>query len=391
MRLLIASLTLSLAVASNGSSLRPIATIPFRLVDNRIFVAASINGRGPFEMMFDTGAVGLIHSGYAERLHLAVRGESMQAGTGAELVKTGHTTVREIRIGPIVLKDSSAVVMPNHDGGNVFGTFQFAGLLGRELMDQYVIRIDYRQRELAFYDKTFEYSGGGDVLPCDDGFNIPVVAGAIDGVPARLGLDTGARTSIVLYGGFIADNRLREKYQPKFSGITGWGIGGPIRTDLVPIDNVTLGSATIRHPVARFTLMKTGLTAGNRLSALIGPDILKRFIVYVDMPRNRVILEKGPLFEQPEVYDRSGMWIGQEKNAFAVLDVMPGSPAAKAGFAKGDRILAVDDTPASKLLLPVVRERFRTEPDGAAIVMLTERDGSRASRRLILRDFLRAS
>ncbi len=391
MRLLIASLTLSLALASNASSVRPIAIVPFHLVDNRIFVAAFINGRGPFEMMFDTGAVGLIHAGYADRLHLAVRGESMQAGTGAELVRTGHTTIREIRIGSIVLKESRAVVMPNHDGGNVFGTFQFAGLVGRELMDQYVIRIDYRQRELAFYDQAFEYSGSGDVLTCDEGFNIPVVAGAVDGIPARLGLDTGARTSIVLYGGFIAENHLREKYQPKFSGITGWGIGGPIRTDLVPIDNVTLGSATIRHPVARFTLMKTGLTAGNRLSALIGPDILKRFIVYVDMPHHRMILEKGPLFDQPEVYDRSGMWIGQEQGAFVVLDVMPGSPASKAGFAKGDRILAVDATPASKLLLPQVRERFRTEPEGAAIVMITERDGNRSSRRLVLRDFLQAS
>jgi hypothetical protein len=304
-------------------------------------------------------------------------------------VKTGRATLRELRLGPIVMKDQRTIVMPNHDDRHVFGTFDFAGLIGRELMDAYVIRIDYRRRQLAFFDKSYNYDGNGDALTCDPNFNIPVVDGKIDGQPARLGLDTGARTSIVLYAGFIAEHHVRERYQPKYSGITGWGIGGPIRTDLARIGSVTLGHSEIASPVARFTLMKTGLTAGNTLSAIVGPGILHRFVVYLDLPRDRVILEPTSDLSKPDVYDRSGMWIGQkDSDAFVVLDVMSASPAAAAGFAVGDEIVQVGDVSARKLLLPEVRERFRTEPDGTVIFMKTHRDGKSVDRRLVLRDFL---
>jgi len=256
-------------------------------------------------------------------------------------------------------------------------------------MDAYVIRIDYQRRELAFFDKTYEYAGAGDVLSCDANFNIPVVDARIDGEVARVGLDTGARTSVVLYAGFLAEHHVRERYQPKYSGITGWGIGGPIRTDLARIDSVTLGRSEIRNPVARFTLMKTGLTAGNTLAAIVGPGILDRFVMIVDMPWNRVILEKRGDLAKSDVYDRSGMWIGQkDANTFTVLDVIAGSPAAQAGFAAGDEIVKVGDAPAARLVLPDVRERFRTEPDGTVIVMKTRRNGKAIDRRLVLRDYL---
>lgn len=367
---------------------KPTATIPFRLVDNRIFIPVTLNGSGPFQMMFDTGGMNVIHTQYARRLGLEVKEGPIVPGTGGEMAKTGRAVLREIKVGPIVMNDQRAIVMENHDGKDVFGTFAFAGIVGRELMDAYVIRIDYQRRELAFFDKSYEYHGPGDILAADENFNIPVVAGKIDDVDARLGLDTGARTSIVLYAGFIAEQRVRERYQPKFSGITGWGIGGPIRSDLVRIGSVALGSAQIRQPVARLTLMKTGLTTGNQISALIGPDILRRFVLYVDMPRNRVIFEKSPDFTAAEVYDRSGMWIGQDGDAFVVMDVMKGTPADAAGLAVGDRIVRVDRKATAQLLLPEVRNRFRREPSGTTIVLTTERGGKRADRKLVLRDFL---
>lgn len=383
-----ALLLLLTATAAFCADENPVATIPFRLVDNRIFVPVRINGQGPFPMLFDTGGRNLIHTQYAERLQLDTRETGMSPGTGGGMVKTGSTTLRELQLGPIVMKNQRATVMEAHDASHVFGTFEFAGLVGRELMEAYVIRIDYQRRELTFFDQSYEYRGSGEILATDEDFHIPVVRGRIDGAEARLGLDTGARTSIVMYAGFLAEHRVRERYRPKFSGITGWGIGGPIRTDLARIDSVTLGSAQVRRPVARFTLMKTGLTASNRISALIGPDLLKRFILFVDAPRNRVILEKSTAFGAAEVYDRSGMWIGQEKDAFVVLDVMKDSPAHAAGLVIGDRILAIGGEATKRLLLPDVRERFRSEPEGTVIVMTTERNGKRVNRRLVIRDFL---
>ncbi|HJQ39177.1 MAG TPA: aspartyl protease family protein [Thermoanaerobaculia bacterium] len=376
------------AALTASATEKPVATIPFRLVDNRIFIPVRINGHGPFPMLFDTGGRNLVHTHYAQRLQLDVADAGTSSGTGGGVVKRGRTMLREVQVGPIVMKDQPAVVMEAHDAAHVFGTFEFAGLVGRELMEAYVIRIDYQRRELTFFDKSYEYRGSGEIVVTDEAFDIPVIRGRIDGAEARLGLDTGARTSIVLYAGFLAEHRIRERYQPKFSGITGWGIGGPIRTDLARIDSVTLGTAQVRRPVARFTLMTTGLTTSNAISALIGPDLLKRFILIVDAPRNRVIFEQSSAFGAAEIYDRSGMWIGQEKDAFVVLDVMKGSPADAAGLMVDDRILAIDGKIAKRLLLPDVRERFRTDPEGTVIVMMTERGGKRVTRKLVVRDFL---
>lgn len=362
----------------------PVAVIPFTLVDNRIFVQATIDGHGPFQMMFDTGGGYLIHADTAAQLHLSVESAGEEAGTGGQTVRSGRTTIRELRIGPITVRGSQAIVIDDSDEVNVFGTFKYAGLIGRELLDRYIIRVDYQKRELTFYPATFVYEGGGVVLGCEPGMSIPTVKGTIDGTPARFGLDTGARTSIVVYGGYIEEYHLRERYRPRFSGITGWGIGGPIRSDVVRIGSVGLAGSTIKAPVARFTLMKTGLTAGNRLSALIGPDILKRFVTYFDMRNERVILERSPAFSAPETYDRSGMWVGQDDRGFVVLDVMRGSPADAAHFAPRDHITAIDGVPASKLLLPTVRERFRNDPDGARITM---RVGD-VTKTLVLSDFL---
>lgn len=371
------------AVAVRASE--PVAVVPFTLVDNRIFVQATIDGHGPFALMFDTGGGYLIHRDIAERLHLSVESAGEEAGTGGQMVRSGRTTIPELRLGPITVRDGSAIVIDDSDDVNVFGTFRFAGLIGRELMDRYVIRVDYQRRELTFFPRAFAYKGPGAVLECESNMSIPTITGTIDGEAARLGLDTGARTSILVYGGFIEQHHLRARYRPRFSGITGWGIGGPIRSDVVRIGSVGVAGATIKGPVARFTLMTSGLTSGDRLSALAGPDILKRFVTYFDMPHHRVILERSPAFSAPETYDRSGMWIGEDDRGFVVLDVMRGSPADVAKFSVGDHITAVDGVPVSKLLLPRVRERFRDEPDGTRIAM---RIGD-STKTLVLADFLR--
>jgi hypothetical protein len=301
------------------------------------------------------------------------------------MVRSGRTTIRELRLGPITVRDSRAIVIDNSDDRNVFGTFRYAGLIGRELTDRYVIRVDYQRRELTLYPPSFAYKGGGAIVECEPNMSIPTVKGTIDGEAARFGLDTGARTAIIVYAGFIEDHHLRSRYRPRFSGITGWGIGGPIRSDVVRLGSVGLAGAAIQAPVARFTLMKSGLTSGNRLSALVGPDILKRFVAYFDMPHNSVILERSTAFSAAGTYDRSGMWIGEDDRGFVVLDVMRGSPADAAKFSVGDHITEVDGVPVSKLLLPTVRERFREQPDGTRIAM---RVGD-STKTLVLADFLR--
>jgi C-terminal processing protease CtpA/Prc len=73
---------------------------------------------------------------------------------------------------------------------------------------------------------------------------------------------------------------------------------------------------------------------------------------------------------------------------FEVADVVAGGPAEAADVKLGDRIAAIDDTPAEKLSLPAVRERFRAEPVGTAVKLAVLAGGERREVTLVLRDLI---
>src|SRR3954469_13605104 len=74
-------------------------TVPFRLVDNRVFIDVKVNGQGPFHFILDTGASGTIMRPAAERLRLKVVNESLQSGVGEKKVMSGETHIRELQLG----------------------------------------------------------------------------------------------------------------------------------------------------------------------------------------------------------------------------------------------------------------------------------------------------
>jgi C-terminal processing protease CtpA/Prc len=61
--------------------------------------------------------------------------------------------------------------------------------------------------------------------------------------------------------------------------------------------------------------------------------ILRRFEVTFDYPHHVMWLSKGPGFEAPDRYDRSGLWLGLTGSiGLRVVAVAPGSPAEQAGI-----------------------------------------------------------
>jgi C-terminal processing protease CtpA/Prc len=120
----------------------------------------------------------------------------------------------------------------------------------------------------------------------------------------------------------------------------------------------------------------------------VGAGVLKRFNVTFDYGRQRLIFEPNANYARPDAYDRAGMWINRDSEGFEVVDVVAGGPAEAAGLKVGDRITAIGGTPAGRLSLPVVRERFRTEPVGTKVKLTIRRDGKERSLKVVLRDLV---
>jgi hypothetical protein len=375
---------LSFAAVHRGSSAvtdpKTSFTLPFDLVDSRVFVAARLNGRGPFHLLLDTGAGGVtISTDAAQQLGLHVGEAGDGQGVGEKTVHAGEARIAQLQMGDLTLADVETNVMDLSDAPQVFGSKPFDGIIGLPAFERMVVKHDYVNRVLTFTapDK-FDYAGAGVIVHFERPRQIPVVAGVLDGVAGNFGVDTGARSSLLLYGPFCAQNNLQEKYGAKLEGVTGWGIGGPVRSLLA------------RDPVIRLSAQKTGLTTSSAMAGLIGPDVLSQFDVTFDYARTRIIFEKNINYGRRDSYDRAGIWMGQDKDGkhFAVVDVIAGGPGAAAGVKPGDEILAINGENTANLILPDVRETIRRQAVGGKLTLLLESDGKQRTAVVTLKDLV---
>jgi hypothetical protein len=365
-------------------------SLPFDLVDNRIIINVELNGKGPFRFIFDSGAGAIVSPEVARELGLKIEGTSTGGGVGEKLVERGATNVALVQISDISMTNQDFGVISFADTKYVFGANRIDGIIGYSLFKRLVVRIDYEQKRVTFIEPLrFAYQGSGVIVPLDFDAHLPLVKGELDGVPGIFVIDTGARSSLLLYGPFVEQNNLRTKYKANVEGITGWGIGGPVRSQVVRIGSLKLGAVEVHNLIARLSLQKSGgLTNANR-AALVGPDVLRQFTTTFDYSRRQLIFEKNGNYGKPDSYDRVGMWFGQEGDHFEVIDVIAGSPASEAGIKVGDQILAIDGQSAKALDLPTIRLKFKNDPPKKRVRLTLQRDGGeRREIVLTLRDLV---
>ncbi len=368
----------------------PLGKVAFELIDNRIFVNVTINGRGPFHMILDTGASLGVSPEVAQKAGLAAESTSITGGVGEKSVEAQNSHVRELSFGPVHLSNVECEIISTADSPNVFGKVAVDGYFGSEVFENYVVRHDYQKKELTFYDpKAYSYTGSGESFTFERPGNVPVISASFDGIAANFGVDTGARSALILYGPFVAGNHLVEKYQPKIQGVSGWGIGGPVRSYMIRSQTLKIGQFEFHGLIARLSLNKSGATANNNKAGLIGPDVLKQFTFICDYARSRLIFEKNSDSGRHDSYDRAGIWLSQKGDAFEVFDVIQGGPADQAGLRVGDLVLAVDGESTAQLALTGLRDHWETADPGT-IVKLEVQDAAGAKRevKVTLRDLV---
>jgi hypothetical protein len=376
------------AVADSKTSF----TLPFDLVDNRAFIEVRLNGRGPFHFLLDTGAGGVtVSTDVAQRLGLHVADAGEGQGVGEKIVHAGQTQIAQLQMGSLTLADMETDVMDLSDAPQVFGSKPFDGIIGLPVFERMAVKHDYVNRVLTFTAPgKFDYSGTGVIVRFERPRQIPVVAASLDGVAGNFGVDTGARSSLLLYGPFCAQNDLQEKYDAKLEGVTGWGIGGPVRSLLARASTLQIGDVTVHDLVIRLSTQKTGLTTSSAMAGLIGPDVLSQFDVTFDYTRTRIIFEKNKNYGRRDSYDRAGIWMGQAQDGkhFTVVDVIAGGPGADAGVKPGDQILAINGESTATLILPDVREAIRREAVGDKLTLLLQSASTRHIAVVTLKDLL---
>ncbi|HXI88115.1 MAG TPA: aspartyl protease family protein [Parvularculaceae bacterium] len=185
----------------------PIATLPYRIdYDGAIVVDATINGKGPYDFMIDTGAT------LTFVFENAAADQNFQPTGGAQirvlgLVRTGLLPpyrLGDIALGGAILPDHVGVIVP--DWSNAMRTPQ--GVIGLDFLKKYAVYFNHDQSTMSIYPagglpaalreqlKTVDLYGDDFKSASQMLYVTDASAGAQN---LKLILDLGASTTLVNY------------------------------------------------------------------------------------------------------------------------------------------------------------------------------------------------
>jgi hypothetical protein len=353
-----------------------------------MYVAVTLNGNGPYELLFDTGGMNVMTPTLAKELGLKPEGAMQGSGAGEKSQDVGLVKVAREDIGGAHLENQVFAVIGLESFGVVEGR-KISGIFGFEVFKRFIVRTDYEKNEIVLSDpQGWAYQGAGTRTAFKFKDIIPVVPGDIDGTPGDFQLDTGSRVSLDLMAPFVDAHGLVGKYGAKMSGVDGWGVGGASRGWFVRAHSFTFGGVTVENPVVGLSKQRGGALTDIYTAGNVGAGILKRFNITWDYPHSQIFFEKNANYGVPDIFDRVGLWANLGKKGFDVVDVYDGGPAAEAGLKAGDTILAVDGKKAgSEISLPDFRLRLR-EAVGTKLKLDVARDGKTLQLTVALRDLV---
>jgi aspartyl protease/PDZ domain-containing protein len=363
------------------------ATVPFRLLNNHVYVEATVDGKGPYTFIVDTGGHTLLSPHLIKEVGLKPIGEAVTSGAGEGHGTTGFVHFGEIAIGNVRLRNQDGFATDIYD--KAIEGIPVDGMVGFELVRRMVMTIDYGRHTITFTrpDRFEAGADSGVKVPFVFYDHLPNVAGRIGDLPARFDIDTGSRSALDVTSPFVAAHRLRERFTKGTLAVTGYGVGGPARSYVVRMPSVAIDGITIEDPVVDLSESRSGSLSDPNFDGNVGSGLLKRFVVTFDYARQFMYLRRiEPIPPDVGTFDRSGLWINAHGDSYEVMDVAPGSAAAQADLAVGDLITLVDGHPATDAGLSDMRQRLRSEKPGTQVSLVVRRGSQLLNVTLVLRE-----
>jgi hypothetical protein len=199
-------------------------------------------------------------------------------------------------------------------------------------------------------------------------------------------IDVGSSSTVDLHGPFVRRHGLAARF-PEGLDVTGGGFGGTFHNRLVRMKSAAIGSFRWERPLVSFSGAREGAFASEDYAGNIGNQILERFKVTLDYERRAMWLEPSARHREPDRFSRAGVQLARFGDVVKAMQVLPGSPAARAGLGEGDVVVALDGKPILEHTPDTVLAIFEGAP-GRTVALEVERAGKRERVRIKLREIL---
>jgi predicted aspartyl protease len=366
-----------------------IGEIPAELITNLMVIRGSINGSEPLFLIVDTGAgSSVIDRARAEQLGLRF-GKSEDATTGGGSIEAMQIDSVTLQIGGVEITGLPLIAI---DLASLQAGLdpRIDGILGYDLFQRYVVEFDYAASVLRLRQPEGSQPHGSVTVPIQLREQIPFVIIGLTSLTGRradalLEFDTGQTGALTLTQSFVEKAGLLEPSQPTLAITTGALLPGQVPARIARLGSVRLDTIDVNAPTANITPSETAAGVSQDADGILGAEILRRFTVAVDYSRLQVTLSPNHELNTPIEVDMTGMslaallapqeGVAQRRSTgqCRVRTVIAASPAAAAGIAAGDILIAIDGRSAGNMTLTEVRQIFRV-PD-VELRLTLARDG----------------
>jgi predicted aspartyl protease len=255
--------------------------VPMGSSSGRPVVEVTLDGKGPYKMVLDTGASGTVLSlALLEKLHLPVVGEARVGSPLGPVTDTGKIVhIGRVEVGGVSISGMTVVAM---DLSRVFREPDDpVGVLSAALFSGYLVTLDYPGRRIVFHSGELPPVDGQRIISYDTSERLPRIHILVAGLPVNAHVDTGSKRGLVL------PSELAQKL-PLSTPLVDAGkvrtVDAEIPLRTARLDGaVTFGSRILKDPVISFA---DGARAGN-----IGYEILGQFAITLDIKNQRIRVE----------------------------------------------------------------------------------------------------
>ena len=376
------------------------AEVPFEYENGFIIVRVIFNNVFPLKFIIDTGAehtiltkreiTDLLQIDYQRRFE--IMGADLKTKLGAYLVRGIVLTM-----GNMYLSNRSILVLEeDYFNFDEFAGLDIHGIIGADLLRRFVMEIDFRKKNITFYDPSKFKMPKGDFEELETEFhrNKPYIFTQTDlprDTSARLKylMDTGASVALMMYT--VTDSLLHLPDQFIRSNI-GMGLGGFIEGFVGRTPGIDIGATHLRDVVTNYQDFLPSMDSSyfNDRNGLLGNQVLSRYKIIVDYIQGRVFMEPTRAVKKRFRYDRSGLSLiasGPQLEDITIFTVTPNTPAAEVGLQKGDIIRNMNGIPGGFLSLQGAINRLKRRGN-KRIKLRIERDGEIFKVKFHLRDLI---
>jgi Aspartyl protease len=262
--------------------------VPVTYADNRAFVSVRLNGHS-LRFLVDTGGYDTVDASVARRLGLAVKAAGSIGGAGNGKAKLGTTIVKSLELGSRTLSDQHLLVVDFSPIARHLGLAPFDGMIGYDFFKNDVVTFLNSQSRMLIDDNPID----GTTVAFSLYGTIPRIRAWVNDLLGAFVLDTGDRSNVTLVATFPLAHPTIKNAVARSRVVTGWGVGGPILSDIVRLRSVRVSDLTVNHVVGRIALSTRGTFAATDIDGTLGNGYLRHFDVSIDYPHRQLVLRRN--------------------------------------------------------------------------------------------------